>query len=146
MSLKSRRILLFIASFVVILAVLISLIFIFSDNRDVFNDANFSLPDNYVIKVIDGDTFQINTGETIRLLCVDTPEKSQEGYEEAKSFLESMILGREVTLNSSVTDKDIYNRLLRYVYVDEVFVNRMILDENYGELLIIPPENCSVFS
>ncbi len=104
------------------------------------------IPSNYVIKVIDGDTFEIASGETIRLLCVDTPEKGQEGYEEAKAYLESLILNKKVFFNSSVTNKDKYGRLLRCVYIKEsgnlLFVNKLILDNNYGELLVIPPETC----
>jgi micrococcal nuclease len=101
------------------------------------------LADNYVTRVIDGDTFVINSGETIRLLCVDTPEKNTTGYEEATTYLESLILNKEVILNPSITNKDQYGRLLRYVYVENNFVNKLILDNQYGELLIIPPENCT---
>jgi len=101
------------------------------------------LADNYVTRVIDGDTFVINSGETIRLLCVDTPEKNTTGYEEATAYLEFLILNKEVILNPSITNKDQYGRLLRYVYVENKFVNKLILDNNYGELLIIPPENCT---
>ncbi|MDD5699851.1 MAG: thermonuclease family protein [Candidatus Nanoarchaeia archaeon] len=114
------------------------------------NEANEIIP-NTAINVIDGDTFELYDGseiQTIRLLCVDTPEKNQEGYEEAKLFLQSRILGKQVILQSSITEKDNYNRLLRYVYVNDsenqnlLFVNKLILDNNYGELLIIPPEEC----
>lgn len=105
---------------------------------------NFNkIPDNYVTRVIDGDTFTLHSGEIIRLLCVDTPEKNQPEYEEAKLFLESLILGKEVNLTASLTDKDIYNRSLRYVYVDNQFVNKLVL-ESYGKLLIIPPEECEL--
>ncbi len=122
--------------------VLLSLLFIFSPNpREELEPQ--SLPDNYVTRVIDGDTFVINSGETIRLLCVDTPEKNTEGYEDATLFLEDLILNKEVTLNSSITDKDIYGRLLRYVYINGTFVNKEILQNDYGKLLIIPPEDCT---
>jgi micrococcal nuclease len=104
---------------------------------------NTSHPENYVTRVIDGDTFVINSGEIIRLLCVNTPEKNQTGYEEATSYLESLILYKEVTLQPSITDKDKYGRLLRFVYVDNSFINKMILDNHYGELMVIPPENCT---
>lgn len=102
------------------------------------------IENNTVLNVIDGDTFEIYTSgeiQTVRLLCVNTPEKNEEGYEEAKLFLEDLILGNQVELISSVTDKDSYGRLLRYVYVNGTFVNQEILD-NYGELMIIPPETC----
>lgn len=102
---------------------------------------------NTVLDVIDGDTFEIYNAdtrsvETVRLLCVDTPEKDEEGYDDAKMFLKYRILGKQAVLVSSITDEDKYARLLRYVYVDDLFINKLILDEGYGELLIIPPEEC----
>ena len=57
-----------------------------------------SVNPNLVSRVIDGDTFELCSGETARLLCVDTPEKGEEGYEEAKVFLEDLILYKEVRL------------------------------------------------
>ena len=110
------------------------------------------LENNTVVRIIDGDTFEYYDGNSdkilkVRLLCVDTPEKNKEGYEDAKSYLRSLILYKEVTLKSSITDKDRYSRLLRYVYVNDfgevLFVNKLILDNGYGELLIIPPEECN---
>jgi micrococcal nuclease len=110
---------------------------------------------NGVDKVIDGDTIQLCAGPPIRLLCVDTPEKGQTGYEEAKSFLEDLILYKEVTLtpsNYKGNDTDKYGRLLRWVYItdetsgEEILVNRIILEEGYGDLMIIPPEKCNEVS
>lgn len=104
-----------------------------------------------VVNVIDGDTFEYyedvtKTIKTVRLLCVDTPEVSEEGYEEAKAFLEDLLLGKSIVLEEGITLIDKYDRLLRYVYLNEsenlVFVNQLILDNNYGELLIISPETC----
>lgn len=134
---QNKNIFLFIALFLSIFLVLISLIFIFPYKTK----EPLSFPDNYVTRVIDGDTFITYSGETIRLLCIDAPEKNKQGYEEAKSYLESLILNKEVILNTSITDKDIYNRSLRYVYINNTFVNNLVLI-NYGELLIIPPEEC----
>jgi micrococcal nuclease len=109
------------------------------------------LQNNTVVRVIDGDTFEYynqnsNKMLTVRLLCVNTPEKGKDGYDDATSYLRSLIMSREVTLNASVTDKDKYGRLLRYVYVNNVgtieFVNKMVLDNGYGVSMIIPPETC----
>jgi len=71
-----------------------------------------------VTKVIDGDTIEINTGEKVRLIGINSPEVGEECYEEAKEELENLILGKEVTLEADVEDKDKYGRLLRYVYAD----------------------------
>lgn len=145
---KNKQLIRFTISFALVLIVLITLILVFSDTFKI--TPIDELPNNYVTNVIDGDTFQTASGDTIRLLCVDTPELGSEGYEEAKQFLESLILNKEVILNKSITDKDNYNRLLRYVYANSsysgelVFVNKLILDENYGTLLIIPPEECEL--
>lgn len=83
------------------------------------------LLNNTVVRIIDGDTFEyynedLNKIVKVRLLCVDTPEKGKDGYDEAKAYLRSLILYREVTLASSTTNKDRYGRLLRYVYVNEL--------------------------
>lgn len=109
------------------------------------------LLNNTVVRIIDGDTFEYYNEDLdkivkVRLLCVDTPEKGKEGYDEAKAYLRSLILYREVTLVSSTTNKDRYGRLLRYVYVNELgeilFVNKLIITEGYGRTMIIPPEDC----
>ena len=98
-----------------------------------------------MLNVIDGDTFEYydkdsNTIKTIRLLCVDTPEEGEEGYEEAKNFLESLILGEQVILEKDMSETDKYGRLLRYVYLqDGTFVNELIIKNGYGEILRIEP-------
>lgn len=132
-----------------ILAIISVSFALFLINNSVSPEDSEIIP-NAVISVIDGDTFEIYNSseniETIRLLCVNTPEKNQTGYEEAKYFLETLISNNEVILIKSITDKDIYGRSLRYVYVNDsgnlLFVNKLILDNGYGELLIIPPEEC----
>lgn len=87
-----------------------------------------------VTSVIDGDTFEIETGEKIRLICVDTPEINETGYEKAKIFLNSLSLNKKVRLEKDISDKDSYGRLLRYVYIDETFVNKEIVQTNLGVL------------
>ncbi|PIN93194.1 hypothetical protein COU54_03960 [Candidatus Pacearchaeota archaeon CG10_big_fil_rev_8_21_14_0_10_31_24] len=89
------------------------------------------------IRVIDGDTFEIN-GEVVRLICIDSPEKSEIGFDEATQFLENLIMGNELRLEKDVNDKDEYGRLLRYVYVssdeDEIFVNREMVKSGNAEV------------
>lgn len=98
-----------------------------------------TLPDNYVVNVIDGDTFEIASGEKVRLICIDAPELGKEGSSESKEFLESLILDKEVRLESDINDKDDYGRLLRYVWVNgsldkEIFVNREIVQQGYASV------------
>ena len=106
---------------------------------------------NQVMNIIDGDTFELN-GETIRLLCVDTPEEGKKGYQEATDYLSSLILNREVILRDGLSynsmDKDVYNRSLRFVYIDvnsnQLFVNKNIVDNGYGKLYSYNGTNCSL--
>ena len=96
--------------------------------------------EEFVREVIDGDTFKMNTGDSIRLLCVNTPEQDEEGYERAMDFLESLVLYKEVRLEQAETlnKTDKYERTLAFVYVDnlgkQVFVNKMIVDSGFSDV------------
>ena len=75
-----------------------------------------------VSEVIDGDTFKIGV-QSIRMIGIDSPEIGEPCSLEAKEKLEEMIIGKEIRLEKDVTEKDEYGRLLRYVYVDNLFIN-----------------------
>jgi endonuclease YncB( thermonuclease family) len=74
-------------------------------------------------RVVDGDTIEIQTGEYVRYLGIDTPERGEPLFNEATDLNRSLLTEGAVFFESDVTDKDIYNRLLRYVYAGDVFVN-----------------------
>ena len=104
---------------------------------------------NCVSRIIDGDTFVIRTGESVRLICINTPERTDTGYFEATKFLRDLIEDKEVRLEKDVSETDMYNRLLRYVYVNqtlengtirEVFVNRELYQQGYAEIMRYPPD------
>lgn len=97
----------------------------------------FTIPLNTTVsRVIDGDTIELGSGEKIRLICINTPEKNELGYENATEFLKSLVLNKQVRLETDKTDKDKYKRLLRYIYViqdnKEIFVNKEIVQKGYG--------------
>ncbi len=76
-----------------------------------------------VSSVSDGDTIKLSSGETVRLIGINTPESGYFCSTEATDKLKDFVLGEEVTLEQDVDDKDQYGRLLRYVHVDDTFVN-----------------------
>jgi endonuclease YncB( thermonuclease family) len=80
-----------------------------------------------VVRISDGDTLTISTGEKIRFLQIDTPEISPaECYgAEAHKALISLIGKSSVTLESdSVSDdQDQFGRILRYVKVGKTNLN-----------------------
>ncbi|MEM5797374.1 MAG: thermonuclease family protein [Candidatus Aenigmatarchaeota archaeon] len=93
-----------------------------------------------VTKVLDGDTIEIETGEKVRLLGINAPEINEHYYQEAKDRLAELVNGKLVKLEAGREDKDIYGRLLRYVFVDDVFVNLQLLREGYATVYITNPE------
>ena len=92
-----------------------------------------------VVRVIDGDTIQLQDGSRVRYLGIDTPETDEPFYAEASARNRDLVEGKIVELQSGKTDKDIYDRLLRYVYVDGVFVNAELVAEGYAKAYIFDP-------
>jgi len=91
--------------------------------------------------VIDGDSLMLVNGEEVRLICIDTPEKGREGYLDAKEYLEELVFGKMVRLVRDVSDRDKYERLLRYVYLEDgSFVNEMIVKKGYGTVYRYEPD------
>ena len=82
-----------------------------------------------VTKVIDGDTIVISGGRSVRLIGIDTAEKGEDCFEEAKNRLEELVLNKEVALEQDGENKDKYGRLLRYVFVSGENINVMLVDE-----------------
>jgi len=93
-----------------------------------------------VTRVIDGDTFDIETGERIRMIGIDTPERGKYFYKEAKVRLENLIGDKEVILQKDVSETDRYGRLLRHVYYDDVWINKQMIDEGYAKIMTFPPD------
>ena len=87
-----------------------------------------------VTKVADGDTLTLNTTEKIRLSGIDTAEKDNCYYAEAKSRLTDLTLQKEVFLEKDITNRDKYRRLLRYVYLNNTNVNFLLVQEGYAQV------------
>ena len=97
-------------------------------------------PPFIVTKIIDGDTVIINN-ESVRLICIDTPERGEEGYKEASDYLESLILNKEVVLEEDITKRDKYNRLLYYIFTkDGRFVNEIMVRQGHAEAYPYEPD------
>ena len=72
-----------------------------------------------VSAVIDGSSFQLSSGETIKLAAIDTPNSGQPGYSESKNYLTTLIQGKPVYLDTGVAaTTDQQGRLLCVVYLD----------------------------
>lgn len=73
-----------------------------------------------VKEVIDGDTFKTVKGNEIRLARVDAPEKGEQGYAKAKSDLENLIGGKNITYEPVSSS---YGRIVAEVWVNGKNVN-----------------------
>ena len=85
-----------------------------------------------VTRVIDGDTIEVDISGTIyrvRYIGVDTPEFGELGADEATEANRQLVEGETVWLEKDVSETDKYKRLLRYVYVDDTFVNAELVKQ-----------------
>jgi micrococcal nuclease len=99
-----------------------------------------------VTRVIDGDTIEIEGGASIRYIGINTPETNhpslgKECYgEQAKEANRLLVEGQMVRLEKDVSETDRYGRLLRYVYVGDIFVNDYLVREGFAFASSYPPD------
>lgn len=108
-----------------------------------------------VIKVIDGDTIQLESGDKVRYIGIDTPETvdPRRGVgcfgREASDKNKELVLGKQVVLEKDISETDKYGRLLRYVYLENVsttsgtsllFVNDYLVKSGYAKASTYPPD------
>ncbi len=72
-----------------------------------------------VVRVLDGDTIEIDNGNIVRLLGIDSPEQGECYYSEAKEELTELVLEEEIRMEKDIFGADIFGRLLRYVFLPE---------------------------
>jgi micrococcal nuclease len=94
-------------------------------------DDNSSKEKVFVIRVIDGDTLEIENKQKVRLLGINTPERNEPYYEEAKDFLKQLE-NKTVEIESSEVDR--YGRLLAHVTFQGNLINKEILANGLGSL------------
>lgn len=90
--------------------------------------------------VIDGDTVVLSNGDHVRLIGIDSPEKGAAYYEEARNCVIQLLEGKKVTLEKDTTDKDRYDRLLRYIWIDGRLINAEIVTGGFAIAYRYPPD------
>jgi len=93
-----------------------------------------------VVRVIDGDTIELQDGRRVRYLGIDTPESGEYYSTEATAKNRELVEGKLVELQRGKRDRDEYDRLLRYVYIDGVFVNAELVAQGYATSYIFDPD------
>ncbi|MEA2016532.1 MAG: thermonuclease family protein [Actinomycetota bacterium] len=74
-------------------------------------------------RVIDGDTIELENGDIVRYIGINTPETDEFYGDIATSKNSDLVLNKTLRLEKDVSETDKYGRLLRYVYVGDIFVN-----------------------
>jgi micrococcal nuclease len=98
-----------------------------------------------VIYVEDGDTIDVSPVkgayiQRIRLVGVNTPERDEPGYNEAKEFVKEMCLGKEVEFDvDDCKPYDKYHRILAVVYVNGTNLNAELVKQGLAEVMYMPP-------
>jgi micrococcal nuclease len=104
-----------------------------------------------VVEVSDGDTIYINyfgSLERVRFLGIDTPELINKQNQvdcyavEAKEETAKLLKGKKIKLEFDETndDRDIYDRLLRYIYLeDDTFIDQYLVDNGFARFFEMYP-------
>ena len=98
---------------------------------------NYYLKEQAVLlRVVDGDTIEAQVegyDETwkIRMLGINTPEKNMPFSDESKAFIKQFE-GKNIILERDKEDTDKYNRKLRYVFYDNRFLDKEILENGFA--------------
>lgn len=99
-----------------------------------------------VKRVLDGDTIELSDGRKVRYIGINAPEITDKRPEilcfakMAKAENERLVLGKTIEMEKDVSDKDKYDRLLRYVWVDNQMVNLYLIKNGYAKIATYPPD------
>lgn len=102
----------------------------------------------YVVnKIINADTIQLDTGETVKYIGVETPELNlKEGGSEffarqAGKYNQKLVFMKKVRLEFDKEKKDAAGRTLAYVFIKKVFVNAELIRLGYAKANIVQPND-----
>ena len=104
----------------------------------------------YVVRAVDGDTIEVQTDgrrEDVRYIGIDTPETVKPGTPvqcfgpRAHRFNSRLVTHRRVRLVFGAERRDVYGRLLAYVYLGHRFVNAELARRGLARTLTIPPND-----
>jgi micrococcal nuclease len=96
-----------------------------------------------VASVTDGDTIVVTDSQgaeqEVRLIGIDASESGEKFSQEATDALAEILDGRMVRLEMDVEARDQYDRMLAYIWVDQLLVNAEMLRMGMATLYTVPP-------
>ena len=124
----------------IVILIIITLVIYARDNSKSTNqnklDDDIEL-EGIVTHIVDGDTLDINDNR-IRLSLVNTPERGQKGYMEAKKFVQDICLNKkaQVDIDDGQRRGDRYGRDIGIVYCDGININKELIDKNLAKIYL----------
>jgi micrococcal nuclease len=103
-----------------------------------------------VLRVVDGDTVEVSIAgeeQDLRYIGIDTPETVKPGDPvqcfgpQASAFNHRLVEGRRVRLVFDAERRDVYGRLLAYVYLGRRLVNAELVRRGFARTLTIEPND-----
>jgi micrococcal nuclease len=104
----------------------------------------------YVLRAVDGDTIEVRVDgrrEDVRYIGIDTPETVKPGTPvqcfgpQAHRFNARLVTHERVRLVFGVERRDVYGRLLAYVYLGDRSVNAELARRGLARTLTIAPND-----
>jgi endonuclease YncB( thermonuclease family) len=102
-----------------------------------------------IVRIIDGDTLVASKNgaeETVRLIGVDTPEIFVNGQQvndpqavAALEYAKAALTGRYAELELDIEERDQYGRLLAYIWLDGIMLNKVLLENGIASVATYPP-------
>ena len=86
-----------------------------------------------IVRIYDGDTLTLSSGEKVRLVQIDTPELASKECYAAQARAELVKLLNQsgdisLTSDPNLDSIDRYGRLLRYVFIDNTNINLKLVE------------------
>jgi len=97
-----------------------------------------------VTRVIDGDTIDVRLGDKtvrIRYVQTNTPERDEPCFRESTRANADLVANKTVRLLPSKRAEDPFGRLLRFVYVGDIMVERVLVEQGFAEVVLYPPND-----
>ena len=85
----------------------------------------------------DGDTCTTNTGEKIRLACIDSPERNSKGADPiaakaAMDYLNGLVAGEEVSIRRITKDR--YGRTVAEISIGEMNIQQRLVEKGFARV------------
>lgn len=97
----------------------------------------------FIVRVLDGDTVELDTGFKVRLVNINTPEKGHFGSDEATAFLKEFE-NKELEIEKLGTDR--YGRILGRLFDSNTYLNLKIVELGLAHKFLVEESELEEFS